>query len=452
MSLTKQGRYSGFIRPISYIADLAVINTLGLLYFFKEVPTLSFVLSISLGWTITALLSNFYDVYRFSYSSRVFNLLIRQILFFILLMFAYSGLNLKLELDPVIIVKYIISVSLIIAFFKYGMFFLLKKYRGYFKGNTRNTVVLGASKQAILLEKFFKNTPHLGFLNKKTFCFKDRTNFDLKSIYSYIIEHKIDEIYCSTSELNKEDLLAIVNFADNNLKTVKFIPDNVEVLSKKLKHDFYGIIPILTFRTIPLHDPFSLLLKRGFDIFFSSLIILFVLSWLTPILAILIKLESKGPVFFTQFRNGHNYKSFNCFKFRSMVINQKADLVQVTRGDNRVTIMGKFLRKTSLDEMPQFFNVFLGDMSVVGPRPHMLSHTEMYAKKIDKFMVRHFVKPGITGLAQVSGFRGEVETDNDIIGRVKHDVFYIEKWSFFLDMKIIIKTLFNFLKGEEKAY
>nr|AOE10495.1 putative glycosyl transferase [uncultured bacterium]AOE12792.1 putative glycosyl transferase [uncultured bacterium] len=135
-----------------------------------------------------------------------------------------------------------------------------------------------------------------------------------------------------------------------------------------------------------------------------------------------------------------------------MVINQKADLVQVTRGDNRITTMGKFLRKTSLDEMPQFFNVFLGDMSVVGPRPHMLSHTEMYAKKIDKFMVRHFVKPGITGLAQVSGFRGEVETDKDIIGRVKHDVFYIEKWSFFLDMKIIIKTLFNFLKGEEKAY
>jgi|TARA_B110000879_G_scaffold208317_1_gene293670 putative colanic acid biosynthesis UDP-glucose lipid carrier transferase len=135
-----------------------------------------------------------------------------------------------------------------------------------------------------------------------------------------------------------------------------------------------------------------------------------------------------------------------------MVINPKADLIQVTRGDNRITTMGKFLRKTSLDEMPQFFNVFLGDMSVVGPRPHMLSHTEMYAKKIDKFMVRHFVKPGITGLAQVSGFRGEVETDKDIIGRVKHDVFYIEKWSFFLDMKIIIKTLFNFLKGEEKAY
>ena len=135
-----------------------------------------------------------------------------------------------------------------------------------------------------------------------------------------------------------------------------------------------------------------------------------------------------------------------------MVLNPTADLVQVSRNDNRITTIGKFIRKTSLDEMPQFFNVFLGEMSVVGPRPHMLSHTEMYAKKVDKFMVRHFVKPGITGLAQVSGYRGEVESDKDIIGRVKHDVFYVENWSFFLDLKIIFQTIFNSLKGEEKAY
>jgi putative colanic acid biosynthesis UDP-glucose lipid carrier transferase len=135
-----------------------------------------------------------------------------------------------------------------------------------------------------------------------------------------------------------------------------------------------------------------------------------------------------------------------------MVLNPTADLVQVSRNDNRITSVGKFIRKTSLDEMPQFFNVFLGEMSVVGPRPHMLSHTERYAKKVDKFMVRHFVKPGITGLAQVSGYRGEVESDKDIIGRVKHDVFYVENWSFFLDLKIIFQTIFNSLKGEEKAY
>ena len=135
-----------------------------------------------------------------------------------------------------------------------------------------------------------------------------------------------------------------------------------------------------------------------------------------------------------------------------MVNNPNADLVQASRDDARITIFGQLLRKTSLDEMPQFFNVLLGDMSVVGPRPHMLSHTNMYAKKIDKCMVRHFVKPGITGLAQVSGYRGEVESDKDIIGRVQHDIFYIENWSFFLDLKIIFQTLFNTIKGEEKAY
>jgi putative colanic acid biosynthesis UDP-glucose lipid carrier transferase len=135
-----------------------------------------------------------------------------------------------------------------------------------------------------------------------------------------------------------------------------------------------------------------------------------------------------------------------------MVLNPEADLVQVKRNDGRITNVGKFIRKLSIDEMPQFFNVLLGQMSVVGPRPHMLSHANIYAKNIDKFMVRHFVKPGITGLAQVSGFRGEVETNKDIIGRVKHDVFYIENWSFFLDIKIIFQTVFNFIRGEEKAY
>ena len=176
------------------------------------------------------------------------------------------------------------------------------------------------------------------------------------------------------------------------------------------------------------------------------------MSWLTPLIAIFIKVESNGPVFFTQLRNGHNFKPFKCYKFRSMIKNPIADLVQVSRNDSRITFFGQLLRKTSLDEMPQFFNVLLGEMSVVGPRPHMLSHTDMYAKKIDKFMVRHFVKPGITGLAQVSGYRGEVETDKDIIGRVQHDIFYIENWSFFLDLKIIFQTFFNTIKGEEKAY
>jgi putative colanic acid biosynthesis UDP-glucose lipid carrier transferase len=452
VALFQQHRYSGLIRPISYIADLAYINTLAVFCFFNGALAPNFLFSISIGWTITALISRFYEVYRYSFITRVFNLLSRQLLFFTLIVFAYSGFHTSLNLTPISIIKYIGLSFLFVSFSKYGMFFLLKKYRGNYKLNNRNTVILGANRQGSLLEDFFEATPHLGFQNKKTFSVKELSKHELESIFSYILNNKIDEIYCSTSELNNRDLLSIVNFADNNLKVVKFIPESTQVLSKKLKHDFYGVIPILSFRTIALNDPFNLFLKRAFDVVFSLMVIVFILSWLTPILAILISLESKGPVFFTQLRNGHNYNSFKCFKFRSMIINPAADLIQVSRDDDRITTVGKFLRKTSIDEIPQFFNVFLGQMSVVGPRPHMLSHTEIYAKSINKFMVRHFVKPGITGLAQVSGFRGEIETEKDIIGRVKHDIFYIENWSFFLDTKIIVQTILNFLKGEEKAY
>ena len=452
MSLFKQGRYSGFIKPISYTTDLVLINALGLFYFFKEIPPLNFIISISLGWVVMAIVSGFYEVHRYSSVIRVFKLLFRQFLFFILLIFAYSGVNFKLNLHPIHIIKYVLISFLCITVFKYLMFFLLKRYRVYFKGNIRKTIILGKTKESEVLERFFKASPQLGFINNKIVCFKDREKLDLEAVFEYILREDIDELFCSIKELKNQDIAEVISFADNNLKVVKFIPDNKQVLSKKLQHDYYGIIPILTFRTIPLDDPLSLLLKRAFDIVFSILVIVTILSWLTPLVALFIKMESKGNVFFTQLRNGYNYKSFRCFKFRSMVQNPNADLIQVTRGDVRITKFGQFLRKTSLDEMPQFFNVLLGDMSVVGPRPHMLSHTEMYAKKIDKFMVRHFVKPGITGLAQVSGFRGEVESDKDIIGRVKHDIFYIENWSFFLDIKIIFQTFFNTINGEEKAY
>ena len=244
----------------------------------------------------------------------------------------------------------------------------------------------------------------------------------------------------------------LIDFADNNLRELKFIPDNKDIYSKKLKYEYYDYIPILILRNIPLSNTINKITKRVFDIVFSSIVIILLLSWLTPLLALLIKLESKGPVFFKQSRNGFNYKEFDCYKFRSMTPNKEAHQYQVTRGDQRITKVGKFIRKTSIDELPQFYNVLFGDMSVVGPRPHMVSHTDMYAKKIDKFMVRHFVKPGITGLAQVSGFRGEVESDTDIINRVKYDIFYIENWSLLLDLKIIFQTFFNAIKGEDKAY
>ena len=200
-----------------------------------------------------------------------------------------------------------------------------------------------------------------------------------------------------------------------------------------------------------MNDLPNKIIKRLFDILFSLFIVVFVFSWLIPIVAILIKLESKGPIFFKQGRPGLDQNEFFCIKFRSMRMNEKTEEM-TTKNDPRVTKIGAFLRRTSLDEMPQFLNVLFGDMSIVGPRPHLWIHNNEYQKKIKKYNVRLHVRPGITGLAQVKGYRGEIETDEEMVNRIKYDVFYIENWSLFLDVKIIMLTIINIFKGQEKAY
>jgi putative colanic acid biosynthesis UDP-glucose lipid carrier transferase len=268
----------------------------------------------------------------------------------------------------------------------------------------------------------------------------------------FIADKNIDEIYCSVDELKNDEINEIIDFADNNLRTLKFIPDNKNIYTKRLKFEYYDYIPILSLRDVPLESEVNATVKRLFDVLFSSLVIICLLSWLTPLIALIIRLESKGPIFFKQMRNGLDNREFACYKFRSMGINKNADLIQATKNDMRITRVGRFIRKTSIDELPQFYNVFFGSMSVVGPRPHMVKHTNLYAPKVDKYMVRHLVKPGITGLAQVRGYRGEIEKEHDILNRIKFDVFYIENWSLLLDIKIIVQTVVNAVQGEEKAY
>ena len=452
MSTFKQGRYSGYLKHISYLIDLSIINGLALLFFFTMVFPFKFVLIISIAWIILSIYTKFYDVYRYSREINIASLLLKQFVLFTLLMLAFSGFNHELDIRPSIVFKYTVVTLFLIGLSKFTLYYLLQKYRTIFGGNYRMTVIIGRNRQTKVLENLFNFHPEYGYVHKKTFNVKDKEVFSLEACFKFIEKENIDEIYCSISELSNLQIHKIIDFADNNLKILKFLPDNKDIHSKKLKYEYYDYIPILSLRNIPLEDSVNQFIKRAFDIFFSSLVIIFILSWLTPIIAILIKIESKGPVFFKQSRNGFNYKEFDCYKFRSMTPNEDANIYQATKGDLRITKVGGFIRKTSIDELPQFFNVLFGDMSVVGPRPHMVSHTNMYAKRIDKFMVRHFVKPGITGLAQISGYRGEVETDKDIIGRVKYDIFYIENWSMLLDLKIIFKTFINAVKGEEKAY
>ncbi|MDO4756358.1 MAG: exopolysaccharide biosynthesis polyprenyl glycosylphosphotransferase, partial [Parabacteroides sp.] len=231
-----------------------------------------------------------------------------------------------------------------------------------------------------------------------------------------------------------------------------FVPDFYRNLKKSLVMEMMEFIPLMTVRREPLQAIYNRGLKRTFDIVFSLIVLLTVFPLLYVIAGILIKLSSPGPVLFTQKRTGLYGQDFMCYKFRTMKVNQDADVLQAVKDDPRKTKIGNFLRRTNLDEFPQFINVLLGNMSVVGPRPHMLKHTEQYSALIDKYMVRHLVKPGVTGWAQVTGYRGETKTLEQMEGRVKRDVWYIENWTFFLDLKIIVVTVLNMFKGEKNAY
>jgi len=350
------------------------------------------------------------------------------------------------------ILRFIFSVIVLITLAKLGIYYLLKKYRLLLKGNLRRVVIIGLNQKTDQLRKFFVENPEYGYVLLKTFNITGKDKQSLEDCLSYIEDNRIDEIYASVSQLSNEELTKLIDYSDNNLKILKFLPDNKDIYSKRLDFTYYGYLPILSLRKIPIDEPFNKFVKRSFDIALSLFVIIAVLSWLIPLLGLIIKLESKGPVFFKQKRNGLDYKEFYCYKFRSMRPNPEAHLHQIRKNDPRVTRVGRIIRKTSIDELPQFINVLKGEMSVVGPRPHMVSHTHMYAERIDKFMVRHFIKPGITGLAQVSGYRGEVEDDNHIINRVKYDIFYLENWSLLLDVKIVFQTVYNALRGEEKAY
>jgi putative colanic acid biosynthesis UDP-glucose lipid carrier transferase len=384
--------------------------------------------------------------------SRILSLVGKQGIVFFLIVFTFFGFYNDLNINPIDIIWYLVVVISLIGIIKFAIYFLLKKYRRFLGGNLRKVIIIGLNQKTDQLRKLFIDRPEFGYQLQKTFDLNEPENTDLQTCFDYVLKNNIDEVYSSVAELNNDNLLKLIDFCDNNLKILKFLPDNKEIYTKKLDFAYYGVLPILSLRKIPMDEPFNKFIKRSFDIILALFIIVGILSWLTPLLAIAIKFESKGPVFFKQKRNGLDYEEFFCYKFRSMKPSPTAHLHQATKEDERVTRVGKIIRKTSIDELPQFINVLKGDMAVVGPRPHMVSHTHMYAESVDKFMVRHFIKPGITGLAQVSGYRGEVENDDDIINRVKYDIFYLENWSILLDIKIVFQTIYNAVRGEEKAY
>ena len=446
------GRYSKYLRPISIIFDLLVVSSFVYLFLDQSLFKVAPILVFSALWIISAFITKFYEVYRFTKLIRIISFIFYQLLLFSILVFAFFGVVQSPTPGLSQTLVFLLYTFIIISLFKLTLFYALQSYRLGFGGNFRKTIIIGNDESVSELKEFFINQKELGYENRRTFKFNHPSDLNLEECFDFILTRNIDEVYCSANELDESQISRLITFCENNFKILKFISKRGGLLSKKLKTDTYGLSTVQSLREMPLSNDFNTILKRTFDIAFSLFIIIFLLSWITPIIGLIIKIESRGPVFFKQTRNGIKFREFTCYKFRSMIENNDADIQQATKNDKRVTKIGKILRKTSLDELPQFFNVLIGNMSVVGPRPHMIKENERYSKSVDKFMVRHFVKPGITGLAQVKGFRGEIETDEDIINRVKYDIYYLENWSLILDLNIVFLTTINFLTGQKKAY
>ena len=448
-------RYSHFIKPLQIVIDLFILNIITYFVYDKEYLNIFFLSYISFFWLVTSYFFAFYEVHRHTKVLNLLRLLVKQFLFFILGYFAYFGIfkeGVIVNNQFLILILTIISIS----FVKLSWLFLLKKYRS-FGNNFRTTIVIGFDDSSKNIIKLFKSKSNLGYKYLGFFSdkiYKDKEYLgNLDAIFEYAEKHVVDEIYCSLSTLNQKQIKKINKFALNKDIILKLIPDGNELYSKNQSIEYYDdSLMVLNVNKLPFDFTENFYLKRFFDIFFSIFVCLFILSWLIPILWIIVKLESEGPLVFKQGREGLNGKEFTCYKFRSMRMNKQSNKIHAIKNDARVTKVGAFLRKTSMDELPQFLNVLLGDMSVVGPRPHLETLSLEYQKDVDNYLKRHIVKPGVTGLAQVGGYRGEIKKRSDIKNRVRLDIFYIENWSFFLDIKIIMQTVLNVFKGEEKAY
>lgn len=325
--------------------------------------------------------------------------------------------------------------------------------------NQRNVLLIGSGQTMVKLYHTLSH-PAYGYNIVGVFYDEEGVSPELQplylgkidQIYEWLSSHsEIQEIYGNFPKEKRGLINIISKFCDNHLIHFYYVP-TFDIYAGKLAFHFVEDIPVVARREEPLSNPTNKFVKRAFDLICSLLFLVLVFPWIYIVVGIIIKITSPGPIFFKQERTGINGRIFKCYKFRSMKVNDDADTVQATKDDPRKYPFGDFMRKTNIDELPQFINVFRGEMSMVGPRPHMLRHTEEYSKLINRFMVRHLAKPGITGLAQVSGFRGETRHLDDMEGRVKKDIKYIENWTFFLDIKIMIKTLTNMVGGEKNAY
>lgn len=462
-------RYSAFIKILNLFIDYLLLNvSMFIAYLIVDgsglrITTskyLPIIMMFNLIWLLSTNITGLYERVLNKDSIRTYQGFFKTYLLFVSLI---SFIIIIIGTSFYLITREYLLYSVILFGFLVGswkfIFLIIRKSKRNLLMDSRNIIIVGSGPIGMNIFEYFEHNKHSGY--KVLGFFDDKASRipaiglylgSIDDCIDYVLENGVDEIFCALpiSQTNRIEQLMIE--ADKHLIRFKIVPEYYINPKRSMFVQNFDHIPIISVRSEPLENMLNRMVKRLFDVIFSLFIIIFVFSWLFPVLAILIKLQSPGPVFFVQVRSGKDNKPFKCYKFRSMRVNNDADKRQADRNDKRITPIGAFIRKTSLDEFPQFFNTLIGNMSVVGPRPHMISHTEQYSQLVDKFMVRHFLKPGITGWAQINGFRGETKTTEDMLQRVEADVWYLENWSFLLDLKIIFLTFWNVIKGDEKAF
>lgn len=354
-----------------------------------------------------------------------------------------------------------IVLILVIVSYRLAFRYFLELYRKQ-GGNVRKVILIGSHENMQELYHAMTDDPTSGY--RVLGYFEDFPSDRYPSDVSYLGHPqevnnflkqnvgRVDQLYCSLPSARGAEIVPIINYCENHLVRFFSVPNVRNYLKRRMHFEMLGNVPVLSIRREPLELLENRIVKRTFDIVCSTLFLCTIFPFIYIIVGVAIKMSSPGPIFFKQKRSGEDGKEFWCYKFRSMRVNAQCDTLQATEHDPRKTRIGEIIRKTSIDELPQFINVFKGDMSIVGPRPHMLKHTQEYSLLINKFMVRHFVKPGITGWAQVTGYRGETKELWQMEGRVMRDIWYIEHWTFLLDLYIMYKTVYNAIHGEKEAY
>lgn len=431
-----------------------------------------FILQIGLSfiWYFTSTIINFYD----DFVTRLFAFQVVNIFKSVIVQALASIIFIFIVKEDLFTRNFIVYYSILLFVFvslrSLSFRFVMKKLREKGK-NARNLLIIGTGEVAKNFQKLINDNPDFGY-NFIGFLYKELSNsktanlFDeteskligsIEQLEDIILTKKVGEVVIALPDYDSFLLNNIIRICNRNAVRIHIIPDYFKYVSKKFRISMIENFPIITSRNEPLDEIQWRFVKRTFDIVFSSLIIIFLLSYLIPVIAILTKLSSKGPVFFVQDRIGVRNKKFKCYKFRTLKDNVTSDkeFLPVYKDDPRVIPVGRFLRRSNLDELPQFLNVLKGDMSVVGPRPHAVSYDDKYGQIIEEIKLRHSIKPGITGWAQAHGLRGDVEDEEEnrirTIKRIEYDLWYIENWSFWLDVQIILLTIWRMIKGETKG-